>query len=672
MKHFVKKILAAFAFALVVILFALPSSNSQVEALGSNPIDGQTVNVTSSFPLGVISSHNEWSFTAKLGLNANGFGLVVYGKNLDDEELGAGHKNTIRVAYLDNNQWVDVPHDEFSGNYESGTEFRQITPRKEITLRVTIDPTKDAEITSAALGVVDTTKNAPANISPISTSGLGTQAVSNSGPNIISRAQWGADEALMTWPPEYAAPIQKIVFHHTAGGLGGSDPASVIRGIYYYHAVTRGWGDIGYNYLIDEHGNYYEGRFGGQRVVGAHAKSYNTGSIGISTLGNYESMTPSSAAINAAKNIAAFLAARNGISPKKSSYFVDKTTPNVGGHRDFGQTSCPGDNYYSKLPDIRAYAASNLKNYRTNRILGAGQDRYDTAIGISKDRYPRSGQSDAVVLVNGYDYQNAIIATPVAARYDAPMLLTAGDVLTPKTFTEIQRVLKSSGTVYLVGDEMALSAGIETTLTNAGLHVQRIAGENVYATNVAAASLLTSPTGAFLVTANNFPDGISASSPASLNRYPILLTDLHALPSEIHTYLADNPGIENIYIVGGTAVITDEVKSELETMGKTVIRFGGNDRYDASKNVANAFFGSATQAGVVTGENYPDAIVAGSYAGRLRMPLLLTSASYFPQASKDYMTTHTSTLVSGRIFGGTSVVPDSVANSFDNTFPLSY
>lgn len=672
MKHLVKKILAVFAFAFMGTLFALPSSSSQVEALGNNPIDGQTINVTSSFPIGAITAYKEWSFTTQMNLNANGFGLVVYGRNLDDEERGDGHKNTVSVAYLENNQWVEVPHDEFSGIHESGTEFRQITPRNKITLRVTIDPTEGAEITSAALGVVDTTKNAPAKISTLSMSGLSTRTVTNAGSTVISRAQWGADESLMTWSPEYAAPIQKIVFHHTAGGLGGSDPASVIRGIYYYHAVTRGWGDIGYNYLIDEHGNYYEGRFGGQRVVGAHAKSYNTGSIGISTLGNYESMTPSTAAINAAKNIAAFLAARNGISPKKSSYFVDKTTPNVGGHRDFGQTSCPGDNYYAKLPDIRAYAAANLKNYRTNRILGAGQDRYDTAIGISKDRYPRSGQSNAVVLVNGYDYQNAIFATPVAARYDAPMLLTAGDMLTPKTFTEIQRVLKSSGTVYLVGDEATLSAVIATTLTNAGLNVQRVTGENIYATNVAAASLLTSPTGAFLVTANNFPDGISASSPASLNRYPILLTDLHALPSEIHTYLADNPEIENIYIVGGTAVITDEVKSELETLGKTVIRFGGNDRYDASKNVANTFFGSATQAGVVTGENYPDAIVAGSYAGRLRMPLLLTSASYFPQASKDYMTAHTSTLVSGRVFGGATVIPDSVANSFDNTFPLSY
>jgi putative cell wall-binding protein len=668
MKILIKKNLAVFAFALMAILFAQPGSNKAVEAEGPNSIDGQTINVTKNFSLGRISQKHELSFTAPLSLNANGFGLVVYGKNLDDAELGDDHSDTVSVAYLDGSSWVDVPHDEFSGSNESGTEFREITPRKSITLKVVLKPTKDAEITSVALGVVDTTKNAPIKTS----SSLGTQAVTNGGPTVVSRSGWGADESLMTWDPEYAAPIKKIVFHHTAGALGGSDPASVIRGIYYYHSVTRGWGDIGYNYLIDEHGKIYEGRYGGQRVVGAHAKSYNSGSIGISTLGNYETITPSSQAVSSAETMAAFLSARNGISPKKSSFFVDKTTPNIGGHRDFGQTSCPGDNYYSKLPEIRGVAAANLKSFRTNRIEGSKMDRFDTAIGISQDRYPRADEANFVVLVNGYEYSDSIIAAPLAASKKAPLLLTDGTTLTPKTLVEIQRVLRNSGTVYLVGDEAVLSAGIETALTNVGLSVIRVAGENIYATDAAAAALLPSATSAFLVTANNFPDGITASAPAALNQFPILFSDVTALPTEIHDYLATTPTIQNIYIVGGTTVITDDVVTELEGLGKTIVRYGGLDRYDASKNVADAFFGTAVQAGLVTGNNYPDAIVAGPYAGWLNMPLLLTDSASLSSATYSYVRNHVSTLVSGRVFGGTTVVPPSVAISFDNAFPSSY
>ena len=76
---------------------------------------------------------------------------------------------------------------------------------------------------------------------------------------IISRAAWGADENLMTWTPEYRT-VRKFVVHHTATSNGDLDPAATVRAIYYYHAVTRGWGDIGYNYLIDAQGRIYEGR----------------------------------------------------------------------------------------------------------------------------------------------------------------------------------------------------------------------------------------------------------------------------------------------------------------------------------------------------------------------------------------------------------------------------
>ena len=71
-------------------------------------------------------------------------------------------------------------------------------------------------------------------------------------PSVISRAGWGADEALRfdasgneLWPPEFH-PTQKLIVHHTAGQNGDPNPAATIRAIYYYHAVTRGWGDIGY------------------------------------------------------------------------------------------------------------------------------------------------------------------------------------------------------------------------------------------------------------------------------------------------------------------------------------------------------------------------------------------------------------------------------------------
>ena len=109
------------------------------------------------------------------------------------------------------------------------------------------------------------------------------------------------------WPPAFW-PIQKLIVHHTATQNADPNPASTIRSIYYYHAITQGWGDIGYNFLIDEAGHVYKGRYShttanpssaspspddtitgedaaGNGVTGAHALGYNSGTVGVALLG---------------------------------------------------------------------------------------------------------------------------------------------------------------------------------------------------------------------------------------------------------------------------------------------------------------------------------------------------------------------------------------------------
>ena len=102
--------------------------------------------------------------------------------------------------------------------------------------------------------------------------------------------------------------VQKLVVHHTAGANGESGEAAkaTIRSIYYYHSVTQGWGDIGYNFLIDAAGVVYKGRHShapgssadtltgenaaGQGVTAGHAFGYNSGTVGVAMLGTYSSV----------------------------------------------------------------------------------------------------------------------------------------------------------------------------------------------------------------------------------------------------------------------------------------------------------------------------------------------------------------------------------------------
>ncbi|KKQ71413.1 MAG: N-acetylmuramoyl-L-alanine amidase family 2 protein [Candidatus Peregrinibacteria bacterium GW2011_GWC2_39_14] len=218
---------------------------------------------------------------------------------------------------------------------------------------------------------------------------------------IISRAEWGADESwrvwngnrtipnikkvdseyvekfsdelqvvrrintnpagqTLTWPIEYAKKITKFVIHHTDSKANLDNPKQKIREIYSYHALTRGWGDIGYNYIIDREGNIYEGRAGGESVIGAHAGTANTGSIGIAILGSYDNdEIPEKALLS----LAALIREKSilyGIDPVGYSTFRGKNTPNILGHRDVAATTCPGKFIYSKLDVIRKLAAQKI------------------------------------------------------------------------------------------------------------------------------------------------------------------------------------------------------------------------------------------------------------------------------------------------------------------------
>ena len=105
----------------------------------------------------------------------------------------------------------------------------------------------------------------------------------------------------LRWPQQYAKDVKLLVVHHTAIAIGGDErpPVERIRALYQFHAENRGWGDIGYHYLIDEEGQIYQGRAGGDTVVGGHAYCNNIGTIGVAMLGNFDVEQPTQEQIKA-------------------------------------------------------------------------------------------------------------------------------------------------------------------------------------------------------------------------------------------------------------------------------------------------------------------------------------------------------------------------------------
>ena len=115
-------------------------------------------------------------------------------------------------------------------------------------------------------------------------------------PHVISRAQWGADEAMRCGNPVYDNGIRAAVVHHTAGSndYAPQDSAGIVRSIYEYHARTLGWCDIAYNALVDKYGQVFEGRAGGmdRPVEGSHTGGFNRNTWGVAMMGNFDVVPP--------------------------------------------------------------------------------------------------------------------------------------------------------------------------------------------------------------------------------------------------------------------------------------------------------------------------------------------------------------------------------------------
>lgn len=153
--------------------------------------------------------------------------------------------------------------------------------------------------------------------------------------------------------------------------MKNKDDFTLIRGIYYYHTMVRGWGDIGYNYLIGQRGQIYEGRAGGDYNVAAHAMWNNKSSVGVSFMGNFMADSVVAEQEESLKTIVEYLSKKYGIDIHKTSIghkecqkstciIEDFNTPNLAGHKEVGFTSCPGDNLFLLVQNLRQTEVASI------------------------------------------------------------------------------------------------------------------------------------------------------------------------------------------------------------------------------------------------------------------------------------------------------------------------
>lgn len=274
----------------------------------------------------------------------------------------------------------------------------------------------------------------------------------------------------------------------------------------------------------------------------------------------------------------------------------------------------------------------------------AGQERFDTAVEVSKAYREQGGTSTgAVVLASATSLVDGLAAGPLAAKLDTSILLTNADSLPEVTKEEIKAVLDIDNTivsglkdktVYVIGGEAVISENVVAELEAIGVTVERIAGENRHETSLAVANKLEelgATTESFVVGADGLADAMSISAYAAKSKNAIIVSNFGSTMSEdAMEYLAER----DLTIVGGKNAVSTELESELDEANedKTVLRLEGETRFETNAEVINHFHKDDVDAIFVAKDGYKegndklvDALTAAPLAAKLNAPIVLAT-----------------------------------------------
>ncbi|NYD69218.1 cell wall-binding repeat-containing protein [Herbiconiux flava] len=273
--------------------------------------------------------------------------------------------------------------------------------------------------------------------------------------------------------------------------------------------------------------------------------------------------------------------------------------------------------------------AEALAAIRVSRM--AAGDRYE--LGAAVALLTRPFGADVVYVASGANYPDALSAGPPAVVQGGVLLLTAPDAAPASVLAALTRLNPRS--VIVVGGESAVSSRVLGQLGAAAPRavVGRLAGVDRYAVSRALAAQAF-PAGAdnvFVATGTNFPDALSAVSPAAIYNSPVLLVDGGAAVADSDTQRAIAVAApSSLVIMGGVLSVSQGV---MDTLSPSVgsVRLGGADRYAVSSVVNDHFLADFSTVYFATGANFPDALVGGVLTGTRHNPLYIVPPGCVPR-----------------------------------------
>lgn len=192
----------------------------------------------------------------------------------------------------------------------------------------------------------------------------------------------------------------------------------------------------------------------------------------------------------------------------------------------------------------------------------------------------------------------------------------------------------------------------------------RIQGADRFATAVQISKVRgATATTVYIASGLNYPDALSAAPAATVNDGPLLLVQPNLVPPVVAAELARLKP-RQIVVVGGATSVSAAVYAQLSTLAPAIRRDGGVDRFETSRTIAASGFpaGSAL-AYIATGQNFADALTAGSAAGSKRAPVILVNGLATKADTATLNTLRSLGVKNVIISGGPVAVSEGIASS---------
>ncbi|MFD3156892.1 cell wall-binding repeat-containing protein [Haloimpatiens sp. FM7330] len=145
--------------------------------------------------------------------------------------------------------------------------------------------------------------------------------------------------------------------------------------------------------------------------------------------------------------------------------------------------------------------------------------------------------------------------------------------------------------------------------------INRLSGINRYETNISIVKNgWSESSNVVLANGQDYPDALCAAPLANAKNAPIILTAKDHINTSAINELS-RLKTKNVYIIGGTGVVSSEIEEKLKSLGINCIRLAGKNRYETSVRIAEQI-GTSNGIVVASGENFPDALSIAPIAAK--------------------------------------------------------